>query len=89
MFAWAASRFFVEARRTGELELLLTTPLGAKQIVSTQWEVLKRGLRWPLVVMVAPDILQAGIVMVQMGGAAGAVRFVWAAIRAFCDCSAA
>ena len=42
LFAWAASRFFVEARRTGEIELLLTTPVGAKQIVSTQWQVLKR-----------------------------------------------
>ena len=28
LIAWAASRFFVEARRTAELEVLLTTPVG-------------------------------------------------------------
>jgi hypothetical protein len=61
LFAWAASRFFVEARRTGELELLLTTPFGAREIVSTQWEVLKRRFRWPMVVLLAPALLQAGV----------------------------
>jgi hypothetical protein len=60
LFAWAASRFFVEARRTGELELLLTTPLGARELVSTQWAVLKRRLRWPMLVLVVPAFLQAG-----------------------------
>ena len=59
LFAWAASRFFVEARRTGELELLLTTPFGAREIVCTQWKVLKRRLRWPIVVMLMPTLLQA------------------------------
>jgi hypothetical protein len=57
LFAWAVSRFFVEAQRTGELELLLTTPFGASQLVSTQWQVLKRRLRWPLLVMLAPALL--------------------------------
>jgi hypothetical protein len=56
--AWAASRFFVESRHTGELELLLTTPVGAQTIVSDQWKVLKRLVRWPLVLMVAPLVLQ-------------------------------
>jgi len=59
LFAWAASRFFVEARRTGELELLLTTPCGAREIVSAQWGVLKRRLRWPMLVMLAPALLEA------------------------------
>src|ERR1039458_6018520 len=66
LFAWAASRFFVEARRTGELELLLTTPFGAREIVSTQWNVLKRRLRWPIVVMLAPAILQAAVTLVEL-----------------------
>ena len=57
LFAWAASRFFVEAQRTGELELLLTTPLGATQLVSTQWQVLKRRLRWPMLLLLAPALL--------------------------------
>jgi hypothetical protein len=60
LFAWAASRFFVEARRTGELELLLTTPRGATELVSTQWAVLKRLLRWPMLVMLVPWLLETG-----------------------------
>jgi ABC-type transport system involved in multi-copper enzyme maturation permease subunit len=66
MFAWAASRFFVEARRTGEIELLLTTPFGAREIVSTQWGVLKRRLRWPMLVMLVPVLLSAAINIAAM-----------------------
>jgi len=58
LFAWAASRFFIEGRRTGELELLMTTPLGAERIVSDQWNALKHLVRWPMVVMFAPIVLQ-------------------------------
>jgi hypothetical protein len=65
LFAWAASRFFVESRRTGELELLLTTPTGARTIVSDQWEVLKRLIRWPLVVMLTPMFLQGLIIIMS------------------------
>ncbi len=53
LFAWAAGRFFMEARKTGELELLLTTPLGASTIVPAQWHLLKRMLDWPIVLMLA------------------------------------
>jgi hypothetical protein len=67
LFAWGASRFFVEARRTGELELLLTTPLGAQQSVTTQWANLKRALRWPVVVMLVPALLQAGFFVFVFG----------------------
>jgi hypothetical protein len=47
--AWMASRFFVGARRSRELELLLTTPVGADRIVKDQWEVLRRFFVWPVV----------------------------------------
>ena len=57
LFAWAASRFLVEAWRTGELELLLTTPFGIRQLVTAQWRTLKRLLRWPMLVMLAPACL--------------------------------
>jgi hypothetical protein len=60
LFAWAASRFFVEARRTGELEVLLTTPCGAREFMSTQWAVLKRRLRWPMLVLLVPWLLESG-----------------------------
>ena len=58
LFAWAASRFFFEARRSGELELLATTPVGNKTLVSEQWLYLRRIIRWPLVVMLLPLSLQ-------------------------------
>ncbi len=50
-FAWTASRYFVEARRTGELELLLTTPVSAEQVVAGQWRGLKRLLFAPAVLL--------------------------------------
>ena len=54
VIAWIASRFFVGVRRTGDLELLLTTPVGAETILSDQWKVLQRVFVWPVLVMQAP-----------------------------------
>jgi ABC-type transport system involved in multi-copper enzyme maturation permease subunit len=45
LYLWAASqacRIFIEARRSGLSELLLTSPLDGKQIVSGQWQALWR-----------------------------------------------
>jgi hypothetical protein len=45
LYLWAASqacRIFIEARRSGLTELLLTSPLDGKQIVSGQWQALWR-----------------------------------------------
>ncbi|SPE55249.1 conserved membrane hypothetical protein [Verrucomicrobia bacterium] len=55
LLAWGAGRSLFEARRNGELELLLTTPLGARDIVSGHWWALWRPLRgaWLLVVFLA------------------------------------
>lgn len=58
LVAWVASRFFVGVRRTGDLELLLTTPVGADTIVADQWSVLQRLFVWPVVVMQAPILPQ-------------------------------
>ena len=60
LIAWAGVRFFQNTRRQQDLELLLTTPLGSRHILSGQWCVLRRALAWPLgvVLMVA---LPAGI----------------------------
>ena len=63
---WVASRFFVEARHTGELELLLTTPVGAAEIASTQWDVLKRMVTGPLVLMLAP-LCFYGLMLYMLG----------------------
>jgi hypothetical protein len=54
LFAWAASRFFVTARRSGELELLLPTPAGSEMMISAQWDVLKGLITGPVVVMLLP-----------------------------------
>jgi ABC-type transport system involved in multi-copper enzyme maturation permease subunit len=62
LLAWAMSRFMVEARRSGAFELLMTTPLGAKTIVSAQWNALKQLLWGPLLVMLAPYLFQILIV---------------------------
>jgi ABC-type transport system involved in multi-copper enzyme maturation permease subunit len=56
LFAWAASRFLVEARRCGELELLLTSPAGADTIVSSQWHHLRRLFLLPVVVGALPGL---------------------------------
>ena len=51
LLAWAAGRFFFETQRNGELELILSTPLGARDIVSGNWRALCQPLRgaWLLV----------------------------------------
>lgn len=54
LLAWAAGRSLFEARRDGELELLLVTPLGARDIIRGHWWALWRPLRaaWLLAVFV-------------------------------------
>jgi hypothetical protein len=74
--AWVASRFFVSVRRTGELELLLTTPLGVETLVSEQWHVLKRFFVWPVLVMQAPLLPQILSGLTGAGAAAG-VASTW------------
>src|SRR6185436_16175150 len=59
-----ACRFFVEANRSGLIELLLATPLTAKQIVHGQWRALIRMFAAPLAVYLAAQLLAA--VMTQM-----------------------
>jgi hypothetical protein len=49
--AWIASRFFAATRAQGELELLLTTPVGAETVLSEQWKVLKRMFIRPVLLM--------------------------------------
>jgi ABC-type transport system involved in multi-copper enzyme maturation permease subunit len=51
LLAWAAGRFFFEGQRNGQLELLLSTPLGARDIISGNWRALCKPLRgaWLLV----------------------------------------
>jgi ABC-2 family transporter protein len=63
IIAWVASRCLVEARRTRELELLLTTPMGAAGLISEQWRMLNRLFPWVVLVMQLPIWLQAVMAM--------------------------
>jgi ABC-type transport system involved in multi-copper enzyme maturation permease subunit len=70
-FAWASSRFFVEARRNGELELLLTTPIGAQAIVQDQWKVLHKALVLPLLVSILAFFVPFIFALGSRGGIGG------------------
>lgn len=91
--AWVASRFFFSVRRTGELEVLLTTPVGAESIVRDQWRVLKRFFGWPVIGVQAafllPLLAAAGTIRPSLWGHVGLVLALsfantWLGIRALC-----
>jgi hypothetical protein len=68
IYLWAASqacRFFVEARRSGLLELLLATPLSQKQIVAGQWQALLRLFGLPVLLLLGVHV--AGSTLSQVG----------------------
>src|SRR6185436_10261463 len=45
LLAWGAARSLFSAQRNGELELLLSTPLGARDIIGGHWRALCEPLR--------------------------------------------
>jgi hypothetical protein len=59
LFAWAASRYFAESRRDGELELLMTTPEGARNMLASQWQWLKKVFCWPTMALAAPSVVMS------------------------------
>jgi ABC-type transport system involved in multi-copper enzyme maturation permease subunit len=64
LYLWMASqasRFFVDARRTGVIELLLIAPLGGKEIVLGQWRALWRLFALPVMLLVAAHVLGMGL----------------------------
>ena len=68
LYLWAASqacRFFVEARRSGLLELLLVTPLSDRQIVRGQWQALLRMFGLPVALLLGVHV--AGATLSQLG----------------------
>jgi len=75
MVAWVASRFLVGVRRTGDLELLLTTPVGAESLVADQWSALKRLFTRNVA------LLQAGMFLPVLGAAASSAGFEWHAFH--------
>jgi ABC-type transport system involved in multi-copper enzyme maturation permease subunit len=65
VFAFQTCRFFAEARRSGELELLLCTPLTNREIVWGQSLALRRGFLLPVLaflgLMLFPSLAQIGV----------------------------
>jgi hypothetical protein len=62
LYLWAASqacRFFIEARRSGLVELLLAAPVDVKEIVQGQWRALRRMFGVPAVLVLAVQLAAA------------------------------
>lgn len=54
-YVWSASqsgRYFFELRRSGMMELLLSTPLNEKQIVMGRWRAMRKILGFPLLIFI-------------------------------------
>ena len=59
LYLWAASqasRFFIEARRSGLIELLLAAPVSVPDIVQGQWRALLRLFAAPVLVVLAVQL---------------------------------
>lgn len=59
-------RFFVEARRSGLIELLLATPLSERKIVLGQWRALVRTFAIPVFIVLALQLVASGLSHVAM-----------------------
>jgi ABC-type transport system involved in multi-copper enzyme maturation permease subunit len=74
-----ACRFFVELRRNGALELLLSTPLTVKDIVRGQWLALRRLFLFPVLAVLGLQLLVIFEQVTEGSGGwfFGAARFGW------------
>jgi ABC-type transport system involved in multi-copper enzyme maturation permease subunit len=61
-----SSRFFVEARRSGLIELLLATPLSERKIVLGQWRALLRTFAIPVCIVLALQLISSGLSNLSM-----------------------
>ena len=60
LYLWAASqacRFFIEARRSGLIELLVVGPLSSRQIIHGQWRALLRTFAAPVLLIIFLDVV--------------------------------
>jgi ABC-type transport system involved in multi-copper enzyme maturation permease subunit len=53
LFAQQSSRFFVDARRTGALEVICSTPLPTQEIIRAQWRALRSVFLIPTILLLA------------------------------------
>lgn len=76
---WVATescRRFLEDRRSGALELLLSTPLQVREIIHGQWLALLRQFGWPLAFIIGADIALF-LIPVARAGSFARVDDVW------------
>jgi len=73
--AWAASRFFSEANRSGELELLRTTPLGARGLMAAHRRAFASAMRGPVALLLGGGLLKAAALLSGLVGGWGGVIF--------------
>jgi ABC-type transport system involved in multi-copper enzyme maturation permease subunit len=77
LFARAGSKFFYDSKRSGQLETLITTPLGPRGVVDGHWSALKRLLAWPVVVGLGVMLLYEDISLIPDVGQAGGFTLGW------------
>ena len=59
MMAVVAGQFFHNSKRAGQLEPLVTTPVGARDIITGQWRALKELLSWPVAVCISAVLIHS------------------------------
>jgi hypothetical protein len=77
LFARAGSKFFYDSKRSGQLETLLTTPLGPRGVVEGQWSALKKLLAWPVAVALGVMLLDEDISLLTEIGQPGGYSPGW------------
>jgi len=77
LFARAGSKFFYDAKRSGQLETLVTTPLGPRGVAEGHWSALKKLLAWPVAVGLGAMLLDEDISLITEIGQPGAYSAGW------------
>jgi len=77
LFARAGSKFFYDSKRSGHLEMLVTTPLGPNGVIQGQWSALKKMLAWPVAISVGAMLLDEDVSLVTEIGQPGALHLGW------------
>jgi ABC-type transport system involved in multi-copper enzyme maturation permease subunit len=62
LLAIAAGQFFLDSRRSGQLEVLLTTPAGTT-LMKSHWRALRKRLRWPVLFLVVTILLHTTAIL--------------------------
>ncbi len=83
LYLWAASqacRFFVEAGRSGLLELMLATPLNERQIVAGHWRALLRMFALPVLILLSVHVAATMLSQLAFQGVATRVTSVTSSV---------